>query len=120
MLCGRYDVPHAKSSPLFSRGKNSITSTSINTYGDARGKFTHSFPRRATFVTLLSALFITASAFAPGYARQTDKRPTIAPTGADCRKLAEAAADKVKKNGGTEKQQQAAYERAKYNCMGKM
>jgi len=30
------------------------------------------------FVSLLSALFITAGAFAPGYARQTDKRPTKA------------------------------------------
>jgi len=41
------------------------------------------------------------------------------PTGADCRTVADAAADIVKKNGGTEKEQQLAYERAKYNCMEK-
>lgn len=38
-------------------------------------------------------------------------------SGNDCRTVADAAADKVKKDGGTEKEQQAAYERAKYNCM---
>lgn len=41
------------------------------------------------------------------------------PAGADCRTAADAAADKVRQNGGTEKEQQLAYERAKYNCMEK-
>lgn len=71
------------------------------------------------FVSLLSALFITAGAFAPGYARQTDKRPTKAPTGADCQAIA-TAAEKVKANGGTAQQQQAAYSQAKMKCQGKM
>ena len=76
--------------------------------------------KKLTFVTLLSALFITASAFAPGYAKQTDKRPTKAPTGADCQAIATAAAEKVKANGGTAAQQQAAYSQAKMKCQGKM
>ena len=64
-----------------------------------------------TFVSLLSTLFIATGAVTPGYA---------APTGADCQAKATAASERVKKNGGTEKQQQAAYERAKYNCKAKM
>jgi hypothetical protein len=43
---------------------------------------------KLTFVSLLSALFITASAFAPGFAAQNNppptKAPTPSPTGADC------------------------------------
>jgi len=45
------------------------------------------------------------------------KGPSQKPT--DCRTVADAAADKVKNKGGSEKEQQAAYERAKYNCMEK-
>ncbi len=74
-----------------------------------------------TVVSLLSALLIGASAFMPTYAVNKNAPPVKqAPTGADCRKAGQAAADKVKKAGGTEKEQQAAYERAKHNCMGKM
>jgi len=72
--------------------------------------------KNLTFVSLSSALFIIASTFTPGYA--AEKKP--APTGADCLQQATAAADKVKKSGGTDKEQQAAYERAKHNCRGRM
>jgi hypothetical protein len=75
--------------------------------------------KKLTFVTLLSALFITASAFAPGYA-VGKKPPTKAPTGGDCQAIATAAAEKVKKEGGTAAQQQAAYSQAKMKCQGKM
>lgn len=76
---------------------------------------------KPTFVSLLSALFITTIAFAPGYAAQKNPPPIKeAPTGADCQKVATAAAEKVKKNGGTAKEQQAAYSQAKMKCQGKM
>jgi hypothetical protein len=71
---------------------------------------------KPTFVSLLSALFVIAGTFTPGYAQQKK----AAPTGADCLQQATAAADKVKKSGGTDKEQQAAYERAKHNCRGRM
>jgi hypothetical protein len=44
----------------------------------------------------------------------------LAPTGLDCQKKAEAAAEKVRREGGTDKEQQAAYVRAKHNCRDKM
>jgi hypothetical protein len=72
-----------------------------------------------TVVSLLSALFITVSAFTPTYAVNKNPPPTKAPTGADCQRLATAAAEKVKANGGTEAQQQAAYSQAKMKCQGK-
>ena len=79
---------------------------------------------KLTFVSLLSALFIAAGAFAPGYAAQNNPPPTKvpkpAPTGADCQDQATAAAEAVKKNGGTAAQQQAAYSQAKMKCQGKM
>lgn len=74
-----------------------------------------------TVASLATALIIGLGVSIPTHAVNKDPPPTKqAPTGADCRKAAQAAADKVKKAGGTEKEQQAAYERAKYNCMGKM
>lgn len=73
-----------------------------------------------TYVALLSALLIAASAITPGYAAQNNPPPTKAPTGADCQAQATAAAEKVKKNGGTAKEQQAAYSQAKMKCQGKM
>lgn len=73
-----------------------------------------------TVVSLLSALFIGASTFVPTYAVNKNPPPTKAPTGADCQKLATAAAEKVKANGGTAAQQQAAYSQAKMKCQGKM
>jgi hypothetical protein len=79
---------------------------------------------KLTFVSLLSALFITVSVFAPSYAAQNNppptKAPTPSPTGADCQAQATAAAEKVKKAGGTAAQQQAAYSQAKMKCQGKM
>ena len=80
---------------------------------------------KLTLVSLMSALLITAIAFAPGYAAQTNPPPTKkeapreAPTGATCERLATEAAEKVKKNGGTEAQQQAAYSQTKMQCQGK-
>lgn len=75
----------------------------------------------AVVVSLFTAVLIAVHAFTPAAAVNKNPPPTKqAPTGADCRRLAQQAADKVKKAGGTEKEQQAAYERAKYNCMGKM
>ena len=76
--------------------------------------------RKRTFVTLLSVLFMTVGILAPGYAAQTKPPPTKAPTGADCQQMATAAAEKVKANGGTAAQQQAAYSQAKMKCQGKM
>jgi hypothetical protein len=73
---------------------------------------------KLTFV-LLSALFITVTVFAPGYAANTNPPPTKAPTGADCQKQATAAAEQVKSNGGTAKEQQAAYSQTKMKCEGK-
>lgn len=79
---------------------------------------------KLTFVSLVSALLITALAFAPGYAAQQNPPPTKAappraPTGADCQRQATEAAEKVKKAGGTEAQQQAAYSQKKMQCQGK-
>lgn len=72
-------------------------------------------------VSLFATVLIAAHTFTPAAAVNKNAPSTKqVPTGADCRKLAQEAADKVKKAGGTEKEQQAAYERAKYNCMGKM
>ncbi|MGH7256735.1 MAG: hypothetical protein ACREIM_00020 [Nitrospiraceae bacterium] len=76
--------------------------------------------RKLTFVALLSALFMTVGAFAPAYAVQNNPPPTKAPTGADCQRMATAAAEKVKQNGGTDKEQQAAYSQPKMKCQGKM
>ncbi|NOS77412.1 MAG: hypothetical protein HOP35_05655 [Nitrospira sp.] len=76
--------------------------------------------QKRTVVALLSALFMTVGAFAPGYAAQTNPPPMKAPTGADCQRIATAAAEKVKANGGTAQQQQAAYSQAKMKCQGKM
>ncbi len=73
---------------------------------------------KLTLAGLLSAAMMTAGAFAPGYAAQNTPPPTKAPTGADCQRMATAAADKVKANGGTEKEQQAAYSQAKMRCQG--
>ncbi len=64
-----------------------------------------------TYLSLLSALFIAAGTVSPGYG---------APTGAECQARATAAAEKVKKSGGTEAQQQAAYSQAKMKCKEKM
>ncbi len=72
-------------------------------------------------IVSLSIALLAAAVFTAAHAVNKDAPPTKqAPTGADCRRLAQEAADKVKKAGGTEKQQQAAYERAKHNCMGRM
>ena len=76
--------------------------------------------KKLTFVSLLGAVVMTVGAFAPSYAAQTNPPPTKAPTGADCEKRATAAAEKVKANGGTAQQQQAAYSQAKMKCQGKM
>jgi hypothetical protein len=76
--------------------------------------------KKLASVLLLSAFVMTVSIFAPGYATQTNPPPTKAPTGADCQKMATAAAERVKANGGTDKQQQAAYSQAKMKCQGKM
>ncbi len=76
--------------------------------------------KRPTVLALLSAIFLTVGAFTLGYAAQTNPPPTKAPTGADCQAAATAAAEKVKANGGTAAQQQAAYSQAKMKCQGKM
>lgn len=76
--------------------------------------------KKLTFVALLSAVCLTVGTSAPGYAAQTSPPPTKAPTGADCQRIATAAAEKVKNNGGTAQQQQAAYSQAKMKCQGKM
>ena len=73
-----------------------------------------------TSVSLVSALFITICVFAPGHAANTNPPPKKAPTGADCEKQATAAAEKVKNNGGTAAQQQAAYSQAKMKCESRM
>ena len=75
---------------------------------------------KLTGVVLLSAFVMTVGVFTPGQAAQTNPPPTKAPTGADCQKMATAAAEQVKANGGTDKQQQAAYSQAKMKCQGKM
>lgn len=80
---------------------------------------------KLTVASLLSILlFISASAFTSGYAAQNNPRatkaPTPAPTGADCQAIATAAAEKVKANGGTAAEQQAAYSQAKMKCKEKM
>lgn len=76
--------------------------------------------KKLTGVVLLSAFVMTVGAHTPGQAAQTNPPPTKAPTGADCQKMATAAAERVKANGGTDKQQQAAYSQAKMKCQGKM
>ena len=75
---------------------------------------------RPTLVVVLSAFFLSVGAFTLGYAAQTNPPPRKAPTGADCQAAATAAAEKVKANGGTAAQQQAAYSQAKMKCQGKM
>lgn len=54
--------------------------------------------KKLTFVALLSAVCLTVGTSAPGYAAQTSPPPTKAPTGADCQRIATAAAEKVKNN----------------------
>jgi hypothetical protein len=76
--------------------------------------------KRPTMLVVVSAFLLTVGAFTLGYAAQTNPPPTKAPTGADCQAAATAAAEKVKANGGTAAQQQAAYSQAKMKCQGKM
>ena len=76
--------------------------------------------KKLASVLLLSTFVMTVGVFARGYAAQTNPPPTKAPTGADCQRMATAAAEQVKANGGTDKQQQAAYSQAKMKCQGKM
>ena len=74
---------------------------------------------KLTFVSLLSALFIAAGTFTPGYA-VGNKPPTKAPTGADCQAQALAAAEAAKQAGKSDKAQQAAYAQAKMKCRDRM
>lgn len=69
---------------------------------------------------VVSASFLTGVAIAPADAAQTNPPKTKAPTGADCQRYATAAAEKVKANGGTAAQQQAAYSQAKMKCESRM
>lgn len=76
----------------------------------------------------LAAALLVASFPAGVFAASHNKPPAppvkegkpLAPTGADCQKKALDAAEKSRKAGGTDSQQQAAYGRAKVNCQGKM
>jgi len=75
---------------------------------------------RRTVASLLSLSLLMAGVFGAAYAAQNNPPKTKAPTGADCQAAATAAAERVKANGGTAAQQQAAYSQAKMKCQGKM